>query len=136
MNSSVLSFLYGLTLTSIHDTGKTIALTRQTFVGKVMSLLFNVLSSLVIPFLPKGKRPLISWLLSPSAVILKVKSLSRVRLLVNPWTVQSMEFSLGKNTGVGSLSPLRGIFSTRGSNPGPVVKNLPGNAGDTGSTPG
>ena len=51
-------------------TGKTIALTRQTFVGKVMSLLFNMLSRLVITFLPRSKRLLISWLQSPSAVIL------------------------------------------------------------------
>ena len=52
-------------------TGKTIALTRGTFVGKVMSLLFNMLSRLVIIFLPRSKRLLISWLQSPSAVILK-----------------------------------------------------------------
>ena len=52
-------------------TGKTIALTRQTFVGKVMSLLFNMLSRLVITFLPRSKRLLISWLQSPSAVILE-----------------------------------------------------------------
>ena len=51
-------------------TGKTIALTRQTFVGKVISLLFNMLSRLVITFLPRSKRLLISWLQSPSAVIL------------------------------------------------------------------
>ena len=50
-------------------TGKTIALTRQTFVGKEMSLLFNMLSSLDIAFLPRGKHLLISWLQSPSAVI-------------------------------------------------------------------
>ena len=58
-------------------TGKTIALTRPTFVGKVMSLLLNVLSRLVITFLPKNKRLLISWLQSPSTVILeprKIKS--------------------------------------------------------------
>ena len=58
-------------------TGKTIALTRRTFVGKVMSLLFNVLSRLVITFLPRSKHLLISWLQSPSAVILeppKIKS--------------------------------------------------------------
>ena len=58
-------------------TGKTIALTRQTFVGKVMSLLFNMLSRLIITFLPRSKRLLISWLQSPSAVILeptKIKS--------------------------------------------------------------
>ena len=58
-------------------TGKTIALTRWTFVGKVISLLFNMLSRLVITFLPRSKRHLISWLQSPSAVILeprKIKS--------------------------------------------------------------
>ena len=58
-------------------TGKLIALTRWTFVGKVMSLLFNMLSRLVITFLPRSKRLLISWLQSPSAVILeppKIKS--------------------------------------------------------------
>ena len=52
-------------------TGKTIALTIQTFVGKVMSLLFNMLSRLVITFLPRSKRLFISWLQSPSAVILE-----------------------------------------------------------------
>ena len=52
-------------------TGKTIALIRRTFVGKVMSLLFNMLSRLVITFLPRTKRLLISWLQSPSAVILE-----------------------------------------------------------------
>ena len=52
-------------------TGKTIALTRQTFVGKVMSLLFNMLSRLVITLLPRSKHLLISWLQSPSAVILE-----------------------------------------------------------------
>ena len=58
-------------------TGKTTALTRRTFVGKVMSLLFNMLSRLVITFLPRSKHLLISWLQSPSAVILeppKIKS--------------------------------------------------------------
>ena len=52
-------------------TGKTIALTRRTFVSKVMSLLFNMLSRLVIGFLPRSKRLLISWLQSPSTVILE-----------------------------------------------------------------
>ena len=56
-------------------TGKTIALTRQTFVGKVMSLLLNILSRLVISFLPRSKRILISWLQSPSAVILEPKNI-------------------------------------------------------------
>ena len=56
-------------------TGKTIALTRRTFVGEVMSLLFNMLSRLVITFLPKSKCLLISWLQSPSAVILEPKKI-------------------------------------------------------------
>ena len=59
------------------NTGKTIALTRWTFVGKVMSLLFNVLSRLIIAFLPRSEVLLISWLQLPSAVILeprKIKS--------------------------------------------------------------
>ena len=56
-------------------TGKTIALTRQTFAGKVMSLLFDVLSRLVITFLPRSKRLFISWLQSPSAVILEPKKI-------------------------------------------------------------
>ena len=58
---------------SYMTTGKTIALTRWTFVGKVMSLLFNMLSKLVITLLPRSKHPLISWLQSPSAVILDPK---------------------------------------------------------------
>ena len=60
-------------------TGKTIALTRWTFFGKVMSVLFNMLSRLVIVFLPRSKCLLISWLQSPSAVILeppKIKSVT------------------------------------------------------------
>ena len=57
-------------------TGKTIALTRQTFVGKVMSLLFNMLSRLVIAFFPRSKHLLISWLQSPSAVILEPKNIN------------------------------------------------------------
>ena len=58
--------------------GKTIALTRWTFVGKVMSLLFNKLSRLAITFLPSSKRLLISWLQSPSAVILEPKKIKSV----------------------------------------------------------
>ena len=56
-------------------TGKTIALTSRTFVGKVMSLLLNMLSRLVITFLPRSKCLLISWLQSPSAVILEPKKI-------------------------------------------------------------
>ena len=56
-------------------TGKTTALTRQTFVGKVMSLLFNMLSRLVIAFIPRNQHLLISWLQSPSAVILELQKI-------------------------------------------------------------
>ena len=62
INSSALSLLHSPTLTSIHDYWKTIALTRQTFVGKVMSLLFNMLSRFVIAVFPRSKRLLISLL--------------------------------------------------------------------------
>ena len=66
-------------------TGKTIALTPWTFVGKVMSLLFNMLSRLVITFLPRSKRLLISWLQSPSAVILKPKKIKSATVsIVSP----------------------------------------------------
>ena len=71
-NTSILQCSAFFTVQISHPymtTGKTIALTRQTLVGKVMSLLLNMLSRLVITFLPKGKHLLISWLQSPSAVI-------------------------------------------------------------------
>ena len=61
-------------------TGKTIALARGAFVSKLMSLLFNMLCRLVIAFLPRSKRLLISWLQSPSAVILEPKKIKTVRL--------------------------------------------------------
>ena len=82
------SFLYGKKeLSNPYMTSrKTIALTKQTFVGKVMSLLFNMLSRLIIAFLSRSKFLLISWLQSPSTVILE---------LPHPWD------SPGKNTGVG-----------------------------------
>ena len=67
------AFLTGQLSHPYKTTGKTIALTKRTFVGKVMSLLLNILSRLVITFLPRSKRLLISWLQSPSAVILEPK---------------------------------------------------------------
>ena len=79
ISSLVLSFLYSPNSHPYMITGKIIALTRQTFAGKVMSLLFNMLSRLVITFLSRSKRLLISWVQSPSAVILeppKMKSLT------------------------------------------------------------
>ena len=71
ISSLALSFLYSPTLTSIHDYWKKHSIDRQTFVGKVMSLLFNMLSRFVKAFLPRSKCLLISWLQSPSAVILE-----------------------------------------------------------------
>ena len=66
-------------------TGKTIALTRWTFVGKVMSPLFNMLSRLVIAFLPRSKRLFISWLQSPSAMILELPKIKSVTVsIVSP----------------------------------------------------
>ena len=86
INSSVLSFLYSPTLTSTCDwMWKTIALTRQSFVDKVMSLLFNMLSRLVIAFLPRCKRHFISWLQPPSAVNLEPKKVKSVKVsIVSP----------------------------------------------------
>ena len=72
-------------------TRKTIALTRWTFVGKVMSLLFNILSMLVIAFLPRSKHLLISWLQSPSAVILEPKKIKSVIVsVVSPSICQEL----------------------------------------------
>ena len=66
-------------------TGETIALTRQTFVGKVISLLFNILSRFVIAFLPRSKHVLISWLQSQSVVILETKEIKSVTVsIVSP----------------------------------------------------
>ena len=108
-------------------TGKTVALTIQTFVGKVMSLLFNTLSRFVIAFLPRSKGLLISGLQLQSVVTKKIKSvtlcvnrsvvsdylwphgLQPARLLC-PWNFQ------GKNTGMGCHFLLQGIFPTQGSN--------------------
>ena len=85
INFSVLGFLYGTTFTSYTTTGKTIALTRWTFVGKLMSLLFNMLSRLVITYLPRSKLFLISWVQSPSAVILEPNKIKPVTVsIVSP----------------------------------------------------
>ena len=74
-------------------TGKTIALTRRTFVGKVMSLLFNMLSRLVIAFLPRSKHLLVSWLQSPSAVILELKKIKSVTVsTVSPFICHDLHF--------------------------------------------
>ena len=78
----MLSFLYSPVLTSIPDYWKNIALTRRTFVGKVMFLLFNMLSRLVVTFLPRSKCLLISWLQSPSTVILEPKKIKSVTVSI------------------------------------------------------
>ena len=74
----MLNFLYIQLSHPYTTTRKTIALSRWTFVGKVISLLFNMLSRLVITFLPRSKHLLISWLQSPSAVILEPKKIKSV----------------------------------------------------------
>ena len=71
--------------------GKTIALTRWTFVGKVMSLLFNMLSRLVIAFLPRRNHLLISWLQSPSAVILEPPKIKSVSVSIVSYSLQPHE---------------------------------------------
>ena len=79
INYSMLNFLYSPTLTSIHDHWKNHSFDNFAFVGKVMSLLLNMLSRLVITVLPRSKHLLISWLQSPSAVIWdprKIKSVT------------------------------------------------------------
>ena len=75
-------------------TGKTIGLARQTFVGKVMSLLFNMLSRLVINFLPRSKRLLISWLQSPPAVILEPITLCNFKVwdVTIWWTLDNLQW--------------------------------------------
>ena len=90
-HSSKASILWCSALFIVQDshpymtTGKTIALSRQTFVGKVMSLLFNMLSRLVIAFLPRSKHLLISWLQLPSAVILEPEKIKSVTVsIVSP----------------------------------------------------
>ena len=82
ISSLVLSFLYSPTFTSIHDSGKTRVLIIWTFVGKVMSLLFIMLSKLVITFLPRSKHLLISWLQSLSAVILEPKKIKSITVCI------------------------------------------------------
>ena len=78
----MLSFLYGVTVTSVHNYCKTITLTIWRFVGKVMSLLFNMLFRFVIAFLPRSKCLLISWLQSTSAVILEPKKIKSVTVSI------------------------------------------------------
>ena len=84
ISSSVLSFLYGSAFTSVHDYWKTIALIRWTFIGKVMSLLFNMLSRLVIAFLPRSKCLLISWLQLVFTVVLEPKKIKSVKASTFP----------------------------------------------------
>ena len=93
ITSLVLSFLYSSTFTSIHGYWKTVTLTKRTFVGKVMSLLFNTLSRLVITFLPRSKHLFISWLQSPSAVILEIY----LNVIKAIWQVQLTSYSMVKS---------------------------------------
>ena len=103
-------------------TGKTIALTRRTFVGKVMSLLLNMLSQLVMTFLLRSKRLLISWLQSPSAVILQPQK-------IKSDTVSTVSLSISHEV-IGPDAMILLNNSIRASRVALVVKNLPANAGD------
>ena len=91
-HSSKASILWRLTFSRPYvTTGKTIALTRRTFVSTVMSLLFNMLSRFVITFLPRSKRLLISWLQSPSSVILEPKKIKSLTVsIVSPSVCHEM----------------------------------------------
>ena len=81
-------------------TGKTIAMTRQTFADKVMSLLFNMLSRLVITFLPRSKHLLISWLQSPSAVILEPRKIKSATVsTVSPSVYHEVMLLMGEGNG-------------------------------------
>ena len=84
IHSLVFSLLYGPTLTSIFNYRKNITLTIWTFVDKEISLLFNMLSNFVIAFLPRSKSLLISWLQSPSIVILEPKKIKFVTVSTFP----------------------------------------------------
>ena len=75
-------------------TGKTIALTRQTFVGKVMSLLFNTLSRFVIAFLPKSKCLLISWLQSPATMVILEPQKIKSAVILEPQKIKSVTVSI------------------------------------------
>ena len=91
INSLAFSLLCGPALTSIYDYWKNHSLIRWTFVGKIMSLLFNMLSRLVIAFLPRSKHLLISWLQSPSAVILEPKKIKSLTVsIVSPSICQEV----------------------------------------------
>ena len=99
-------------------TGKTTALTRQTFVGKVMPLLFNMLSKLVIAFLPRSKRLLTSWLQSPSAVILEPKKIKLLTVsIVSPFICHEDERLLLNEKTSGFL-----VSRGEGFNPGPETR--------------
>src|SRR5574340_176553 len=92
-------------------TGKTIALTRQTFVGRVMSLLFNMLSRLVMTFLPRSKCLLISWLQSPSAVILEPPKIKSVTVSIVSPSISHEVMGLDDMVLVFSMLSFRPAFS-------------------------
>ena len=94
INSSALSLLYGPTLTSIDDYWKNRTLIIWTFVGKVMSLLFTMLSRFVIASLPRSKCLLISWLQSPSVVILEPKKIKSITASTFPHLKNKLGLSL------------------------------------------
>ena len=114
--ASILQHSVFFTVQLLHPyvtTGKTIALTRRTFVGKVMSLLFNMLSRLGITFLPRNKHLLISWLQSQSAGILEPKKLKSATVsTVSPWENLPC-FSMGESHGQRSQATVLGVARVR-----------------------
>ena len=106
-------------------TGKTIALTRRTFVGKIMTLLLNMLSRLVIAFLPRSKRLLISWLQSPSAVILEPGKLNSVSTVSPSTSLISRGLNLPFGT-LGSSRRLKKPFPTNTERIYTQVKDIGG----------
>ena len=104
-------------------TGKTIALTRWTFVGKVMSLLFNMLSRLVITFLPRSKRLLISWLQLPSAVILEPRKIKSASVLSD--CILFLLLGRGFICGLIYGNSFRNVYTLIGFPGGSEVKNPP-----------
>ena len=113
INSLALSFLYGPSLTSIHDYWKNHTFNRQTFVNKVMSVLLNMLSRLVVAFLLRSKYLLISWLQSSSAVILEPEKIVSHCFHVSPSiSHEVMVLSLKPDFSLSSFTFIKRLFSS------------------------
>ena len=135
IDSLALSLLYGSTLTSVHDHWENIDLTRWTFVSKVMSLLFNMLSRLVIVFLPRSMHLLISWLQLPSVMAIHSSTLAwKIPWMEEPGRLQSMGSLRVRHNWATSLSLFTFMHWRRKWQPTPVF--LPGESQGRGSLVG